>query len=85
MVDFSIPPVIVAEAWNRLKLHKYEEEEWMRAARPEHLLWAVYYLKQYTTESKMADKCKRHEDMFCKWTAAILDCITGLEDEVVHT
>ena len=22
----------------------------MRAARPEHLLWAIYYLKQYTTE-----------------------------------
>ena len=31
---FLVDPVIVAEVWNRLKLHEYEEEEWMRAARP---------------------------------------------------
>ena len=54
---FLVDPVIVAEVWNQLKLHEYEEEEWMRAATPEHLQWAIYYLKQYTTESKMADKC----------------------------
>ena len=57
----------------------------MTAARPEHLLWAIHYLKQYTPESEMADKCGCYEDMFHKWTVAILNCITGLEDEVVCT
>ena len=57
----------------------------MRAARPERLLWAIYYLKQYTTESEMEDKCECHEDTFHKWTVAILDCIARLEDEVVCT
>ena len=27
----------------------------MRAARLEHLLWAIHYLKKYTKESKMVD------------------------------
>ena len=53
---FLVDPVIVVEVWNQLKLHEYEEEDWMRSARPEHLLWAIYYLKQYTTESEVADK-----------------------------
>ena len=31
----------------------------------------------------MAEKCGCHEDTFQNWTVVLLDCIAGLEDEVV--
>ena len=81
-VDYNISLVdivIAAEVWNLLKSHEYDKGEWMRVARPEYLLCAFHYLKQYTTESEMADKCGCHEDMLCKWTGVILVCIAVLE------
>jgi hypothetical protein len=37
----------------------------------------LLYLKQYHTEAELAERCKCHEDTFCKWVTAIIDCIAA--------
>ena len=60
------------------------EEAWVQDdVQPKHLLWMLLYLKQYHTEAELAERCKCHEDTFCKWVTEIIDCIAAEIDNVV--
>lgn len=82
---FLFDPVVVAECWNRMNPLVDGEEDWFRrGVEPQHLLWSLKFLALYGKESELAkDIC--HEDTFRKWNWAMLECIAGLESDVVSS
>jgi hypothetical protein len=46
---------------------------------PVHLLWALYFLKQYSTEEVNASFAKCDEKMFRKWCWTIIHILAMLE------
>ncbi len=58
----AIDPIIFSAVWDKM-LPFIELEE--NGLHPEHLMWAVLFLTQYTNEKDLASKCDGvHEDTF---------------------
>ena len=53
------------------------------ACKPKHLLWAVIFLKTYTTESSLAVAIGVDEKTLRKWIFIIINAISDLEDDWV--
>lgn len=83
---FNAEPDVCLEVWNRLEV----EDHWEsgpddRSAEPQHLLWALLFLKTYATESVLAGMCGGvDEDTFSTWAWRFIEKISYLDSEVVR-
>ena len=53
------------------------------ACKPKHLLWALIFLKTYSTESSLAVAIGADEKTLRKWIFIIIYAISDLEDDWV--
>jgi hypothetical protein len=52
---FGVEPIVCAETWNTLKIAVNDPDDpELENSRPEHLLWALLFLKKYGSEADMA-------------------------------
>ena len=55
MSFFGVKPDVVATSWNLLEISNNDPDDTaMNGAKPEHLLWALMFLKKYGNETEMA-------------------------------
>ena len=85
--SFGVDAVTCAEVWNRLEIaEEYESGSTMSGAKPYHLLWALTFLKVYSSESEMAPVLKGKkvdEKTFRKWSQLFVELISYLYLDVV--
>jgi hypothetical protein len=82
---FQVDPHVVCNTWELLKIDTTNNEE-DKGAQPEHLLWALLFLKTYRAESILAGMCGSvHEDTFRKWAWSFVLRLSYLEFDVVST
>jgi len=81
---FHAEPEVCVDVWNRLQ-EDFDDDDLMESqAQPEHLLWALLFLKTYETEPVLTGICGGiHEDTLRKWVWFILFRTSCLEDQVV--
>jgi hypothetical protein len=81
---FEVEPEVVANVWQRL-VADIEEEDALedKFAGPSHLLWALLFLKIYSTEAVLSSMCGVDEDTYRKWAWHLIDKVSYLECEVV--
>lgn len=81
---FGTPPHVVAIVWAGLAL-----TGWLRSVskpKPKHMLWALLFLKTYSTEPTLASRVGGvDEKTFRKWTWLYLEGIAGLASKAVST
>ena len=65
--------------WGELKWSMLVED----ACKPKHLLWAIIFLKTYTTESSLAVAIGVDEKTLLKWIFIFIYVISDLEDDWV--
>lgn len=78
---FGVDVPVVVDAWARLKILAGDPDK------PEHLLWALMFLKLYGSEEEMAGLCGPEkaidEQTYRKWTKIFIQRLECLWDEVV--
>jgi hypothetical protein len=75
---FACNPLVIAVVWSLIG----QEDELLE---PQHILWAVMLLTQYSSDSDLAGKCEGvHEDTFQKWSWHYINLIASLESDVVR-
>ena len=67
--------------WGELKQYMLVED----ACKPQHLLWALIFLKTYTTESSLAVAIGVDEKTLQQWIFIIIYAISDLEDDWVSS
>ena len=67
---FCVTPSLCAEIWARLAFQP--------SGKPIHLLWALLFLKTYSTEHVHAAFCQVDEKTFRKWAWIYIKLIEGL-------
>ena len=53
-------------------------------AKPQHLLWTLLFLKQYTSQDDLSGRAGCCRNTFSKWTWAMIDGIASLYPSVVR-
>lgn len=80
---FGVDPLIVSILWSMIM-----DAEYVRLVNnppePEHLLWALLFLKCYQTEPRNAALVGCDEKTFRKWCWLMLECIADLDSQVVR-
>lgn len=71
---FGMPSEHCKRLWRRLQC----EGKLPLNADPKHLLWACFWLKQYSTERTMASFFSAHEDTIRKWVKLMVMAIAKL-------
>lgn len=72
---FGVSSVVAALMWNSIKPpHK---------SKPKHLLWALYFLRQYPEEHKCAHAMGCTKNTLKKWIWPIIDAIALLKEKYV--
>ena len=84
---FGVELVVVAETWERLRVPADDGTD-LDYAKPEHLLWALLFLKKYGDEEEMAklvgpDGKAVDEKTFRKWIKIFVNRISYLLLDVV--
>ena len=75
----GVHPTVCAIVWGELKQSMLVED----ACKPKHLLWALIFLKTYTTKSSLAVAMGVDEKTLLKWIFIIIYAISDLEDDWV--
>lgn len=70
---FGVTPKVCGVIWNMLKNEKPDK------AKPEHLLWALNFLRQYEGEHTRSALFKADEKTIRKWTWCFIELIAGME------
>jgi hypothetical protein len=77
--NFGADPAVILNAWKLIG----EEEE---LSDPQHKLWAILLLTQYSSDSDLAGKSGSvHEDTFWKWAWHSINLLASLESDVVRS
>lgn len=90
MSFFEVDPLVCTITWSMLAVPVVpdEEESELNATKPEHLLWALLFLKKYGDEHEMAwlaggNDGPVDEKTFRKCAQLYVRMIAGLIDQVV--
>ena len=79
---FGAPSKVVADLWNRIKANNPDIPS---GGKPKHLLWALVFLKVYSTEEIHCSIVGwPSAKTFSKWAWFFVDCIAELIDDVVQ-
>jgi hypothetical protein len=78
---FGASPKICSILWQMI-LHK-NNNGLQDGASPEHLLWALLFMKTYTTEPIMCSMVGVSRKTLRKWVWWVVDQLSNLEDKVV--
>lgn len=81
---FGMEPVHVAILWTMLVGSGWLEYSGSRGSNPEHLLWALLFLKCYSTEELHAAQVGVCEKTFREWTWFYLTGIAKLDKKIVR-
>ena len=83
MFFFGVEPDVVIDAWERIHTGAVHDGD-LAFAKPEHLLWALLFLKKYGAEEDMSSIAGGvDETTFRKWSKLFVARISFLQDEVV--
>ena len=80
---FGVKPMAVVIVWRLLKKKKWFETKMSTEPNKEHLLWAMRFMKSYSTEEIHAAEVQKNEKTWRKWTWLYLEGIASVTDEVV--
>ena len=80
---FGVKPMAVVTVWRLLKKKKWFEKNMSTEPNKEHLLWAMRFMKSYSTEEIHAAEVQKNEKTWRKWTWLYLEGIASVTDEVV--
>jgi hypothetical protein len=80
---FNTEPEVCFELWTMIQDNPADGLEY--DFQPEHLLWALLFLKLYNSYTVLSGMCDCHEDTYSDWVWRILQAIMYLEDDVVRT
>lgn len=76
---FGLPPEICAKVWQHIAAAVITQQM-LRGIVPVHLLWALYFLRHYTSESVMCSNCRAPSlYAFRKYTELIIGQIASLK------
>ena len=81
--SFGAAPKVVATAWKLIALEGKLDFLGPRSLKPIHLLWALMFLKGYSTEGPNSARAKCDEKTFRKWTWFYTKCLAELDSKVV--
>lgn len=70
---FGVSPIVCEKAWFLLKNLR------PAGAKPEHLLWALIFLKQYNTEHVNHSITRVDEKTFRKWIWIFIDLLAEMD------
>jgi hypothetical protein len=87
---FGVDPAVVVELWDLIEVPFFDPGGELSHAKPEHLLWALLFLRKYGDESEMAALCGAEkgavdEKTLRKWRTIFVKCIASLKYNVVST
>ena len=89
---FCVKPSVCVTAWTLIgvPVHPTDDDADLSHARPEHLLWALLFLKVYGDEHESSglaggDNGAVDEKTFRKWVEIFVSRIACLADQVVST
>ena len=69
---FGTSPIVCITIWDMLLIHRPKK------SKPDHLLWALMFLKQYNIESVMAALTGVSEKTFCKWSLIFVRILSNM-------
>lgn len=78
---YGVSPSTCALLWRKVSSNRYILP---LKGQPEYLLWALLYLKVYSSEKVLADKVGVDVKTFCKWSWAFVEAIAKLKPQVVR-
>ena len=82
LAHFGVTENVVADTWQRLEIDLETEKD----AQPVHLLWALFFLKTYNSESVCASAVgTADEKTFRKWSKFFVERISSILPMVVST
>lgn len=70
---YGVTPLVCAIAWNQIKHNAPYNAE------TKHLMWALCFLKQYSTEHIRAALFNTDEKTLRKWTWIFVNLLSGME------
>jgi len=76
---FGVSPLVCSIAFNKIS----EDDDFPEQSKPYHFLWALMFLKIYSTESILAGIAGCTEKTFRKWSWKMLDLLQRLELDLV--
>ena len=80
---FGTTPFVCARAWELISAKK--RGRFRRGASPEHLLWALLFLKSYSKEAQISAMVNRHAKTVRKWIWYFIRCLSSIRDDVVSS
>jgi hypothetical protein len=84
ITHFQVAALVIATVWEMLVTDPDPDDRLDKGALPEHLLWAILFLRTYREESILAGMCGSvNEDTFRKWSWRFVLKISELEFDVV--
>ncbi|CAJ1932133.1 unnamed protein product [Cylindrotheca closterium] len=72
---FGLRPQVCAAVWIRIRN--------AHGAKPDHLLWALLFLKNYTSQDDLSGRVGCCRNTYSKWTWAMIEEIAALYDSVI--
>ncbi len=80
---FGCDPAVASYLWNRIK---GKNKEKLKQSRPEHLLWALLFMKLYLSESSLCSMCGcKDEKTFRKWSKIFVEEVNEFAPEEVSS
>lgn len=80
---FHARPREVAITWNLLCLEGHLDDLGPNSVNPEHLLWALMFMKVYSNETVLSSVAGCSEKTFRKWVWFYMEAIAKLDAKVV--
>ena len=79
---YGVSVQVSAKIWLIIK-SEIQDNKIAKGLRPCHLLWCLYFLKQYSTSTTMARYCGCSDKTFRKWTWIVIELLAELCDKNV--
>lgn len=78
---FGTDPIVVTVVWRLLLPWRQRQ----RGIKPQHLLWALMFMKLYTVETTVSSMAGVTEKTYRKWAWRFVEAIGRLSGKVVST
>lgn len=79
---FGCSPERCAQLWSLIHQNK-SAKRWVRGGSPQHLMWALLWLKLYNTEEVVSGMAGCDEKTFRKWYWRFVEAIAALKEKTV--
>ena len=80
---FGVKPMVCVIVWRLLEKQRWFKKEKITEPKKEHLLWALRFMKSYSTEEIHAAEVKKVKKTWRKWTWLYVEGIASITNEVV--